>query len=109
MGVLEIERKNVAYTDNLRKYKLVIDGEQCGTIGRGETVTQQLEPGRHSVKLTINWCSSEKLTVDIAGDETVKLWCRPRANPLTVLWFITLGSTRYIRLGYAGPDRSARG
>jgi hypothetical protein len=101
MGTVEIERKKLAFADNARKYKIVIDGDQRGTIGRGETVRHEVGPGAHTVKLTINWCSSEQLSIDVADGETVRLRCEPRANGITALWYVSFGRARWIRLALA--------
>lgn len=101
MGTLEIERKAGGYVDTIRKYRVVIDGEQHGVIGRGQTVTFPLEPGTHIVMLKIDWCRSTQLTVEIGLGETMKLWCEPAANPASALWYATFGRKRYIRLAFA--------
>jgi hypothetical protein len=98
---LELERKADGYVDRVRKYKLVVDGEQRGTIGRGETLAVDVAPGEHTVMLKIDWVRSQKLTADVADGETVRLWCEPAARPATGLWYATFGRARYIRLRLA--------
>ena len=98
MGRIEIERKAGGAADRLRKYKVLVDDEQQGTIGKGETLTLEVAPGQHTVVLTIDWARSQELTADVPDGEALRLWCEPAANPLTALWYATFGRARYIRL-----------
>ncbi len=101
MASIEIQRRDVGYVDRLRAYKVLIDDEHRGTIGRGQTLTLDVAPGRHTVMLKIDWARSQKLNVDVGDGETARLRCAPAANPLTGLWYSTIGRGRYIRLRVA--------
>ena len=54
--------------DMLRTYKIVIDGNEVGTIRRGKEVTFEVAPGQHRMWLRIDWCESNAL--DFASDGT---------------------------------------
>ncbi len=47
--------------DMLRAYKIIVDGQQVGTIRRGRQVRVDVAPGRHSIWLRIDWTESNKL------------------------------------------------
>jgi len=47
--------------DMLRTYKIVLDGNEVGTIRRGKEVTLEVAPGPHRMWLRIDWCESNAL------------------------------------------------
>lgn len=76
-AIVRLVRKK-ASRDILRSYKVFIDGRLVGTIRQGSTCEFEIQPGRHDVFLTIDWCSSPHLPLDIVPDEEVKLICQGR-------------------------------
>ena len=57
-------RRDSGYADRFRSYRIMIDGEERGEIGNGETVTIRIEPGRHRLSLKIDWCGSPTVEFD---------------------------------------------
>ncbi|MEZ5099479.1 MAG: hypothetical protein R3C15_06680 [Thermoleophilia bacterium] len=56
--------------DNLRVYRLRIDGDVACTIRSGEKATVKVPPGRHEAWLSIDWFRSPKIALELApGDE----------------------------------------
>src|SRR5687767_12871512 len=96
-STLQLERDST-YTDRVRAYKVLVDGLEVGTIKNGSTETFTVAPGRHDVMLKIDWATSPPLTIDVSPGGTVRLSCRPRANPLTGLYYATFGRNKYLRL-----------
>lgn len=105
MAYIELKRSHRGYTDRLRNYKVFIDGEQRGEIGLGGRLSMEVAPGVHEVVLRISWCRSPVVKLEVSDGETVRLRCKPRANPLTGLWFITFGRDRYIKLVRADEEQ----
>jgi hypothetical protein len=95
---IEIERDIGGLTDALRSYKVVIDDEVVGKIGPGESRAFNVAADSHEIFMKMEWLRSEKFNVRLTADETVLFRCEPRANPLTDLYWGTLGRHRYIRL-----------
>ncbi len=89
-----------AWSDRLRTYRFLLDGEVRGHIRRGATLSFEIHPGRHWAQARIDWTGSPRLEFDAAPGETVYLEVRPRPNPLTVLWYLP-GTTRWLRLSRA--------
>jgi hypothetical protein len=96
-GTIQLER-STAYTDKLRAYKVTVDGTEVGTIKQGTTESFPVAPGSHDVQLKLDWAYSPILTVDVPPGGTVRLQCRPRPNPFTVLWYSTVARKKYLRL-----------
>ena len=96
-STIELQRGS-AYTDRVRAYKVLVDGQEVGTIKNGKTETFNVAPGRHDVMLKIDWATSPTLTVDAPPGGTVRLTCRPKANPFTVLWYTLFARKKYLRL-----------
>ncbi|MGQ2992391.1 MULTISPECIES: hypothetical protein [unclassified Variovorax] len=54
-------RRDSGFMDFTRRYKVVIDGEEAGTIGNGGRFETEVEAGAHTLQLRIDWCSSNLL------------------------------------------------
>ena len=95
---ITVERQAGGYTDRARAYKLLVDGEEKGSLNAGESVTAEVPAGSHQVQMKIDWATS--LPIDVIADagQEVRLSCKPNANPLTVLWWSTVARNRYIDL-----------
>jgi hypothetical protein len=70
--------------DRLRAYHVIVDGDDVGVIRRGRTATIALTPGQHQVHLTVDWCRSPSVTVDVASGQVVSLSCWSNVNPWEV-------------------------
>lgn len=55
--------------DRARAYKVMIDGQEAGTVRHGQQESFQVTPGTHEVFLKIDWCRSPKLSVEVAGGQ----------------------------------------
>jgi hypothetical protein len=97
-GTITINRESAGYTDLLRAYAIWIDGNLVGKIGRGGSQVVEVQGGEHEVRLKIDWCCSPSIQVTLAAGENVELSAAPNAHPLTVLYYVTFGRKRYIRL-----------
>lgn len=93
---LTIRRTFVGYVDRLRGYRVEVDGEEIGRVENGGTFHADLPPGRHRVRLAIDWCGSP--TIDLDGSGDVDLTCRAAATPFTVLPRAIMTPNRYIAL-----------
>jgi hypothetical protein len=94
---IEIRRSLNRWTDRARVYKAVIDGAVVGQLRRGESNSFDVVVGSHEIFLKIDWCRSEKVTLDLAAGQKTLLDCAAR-NPFTGLYWIAFGRSRYIKL-----------
>ena len=60
---LTITRKK-QFIDIFRKYKIFVDDKEIASIGRGQTLKLDVEPGKHTLQLKIDWESSNKVEFD---------------------------------------------
>ena len=72
MSILKINRP-FGLVNGARKYKVYIDGDFSGKIGNGETKEFPVTEGEHTVKVTIDWCSSNTISCVINPDESKEL------------------------------------
>lgn len=103
---IRIRRAAGGYVDRRRAYRVILDGTTTARIKHGESVTLETDAGHHELHLTLDWGRSPSLKLDLAPDKEVELRCRPNAHPLTALFWITFGRSRYIaiEMGSATPD-----
>jgi len=95
-ATIQIKRR-AAWGDLLRSYQIVLDGACVGTIRQGKSHTFEVHPGHHELFLTIDWCSSQCLLIDVEPGEEVHLVCQGR-NALFALYNITSRANDYIQL-----------
>ncbi|MCX5674841.1 MAG: hypothetical protein NTX87_07520 [Planctomycetota bacterium] len=67
--------RDSGFVDAYRKYAILIDGRQIGSVKNGETKTISLEPGAHTLRLKIDWCSSNTISFDLTSNETARFRC----------------------------------
>lgn len=72
-----IKRKSAFLRDRLRRYKVLIDGEERGRIRNGKTVSFDVAPGRHTLRVTIDWAGSPEATVSLEEGDTVSFIVAP--------------------------------
>jgi hypothetical protein len=99
---VDIERRAGGYTDRARAYKVLVDGSEVGRIKAGESYGADVAPGHHEVQIAIDWARSPVVELDLAEGESARLFCKPNANPLTVLWYTIFARKRYVALERTG-------
>lgn len=106
MAEIVLKRPTGYKSDRLRAYQIYVDGRKIGQIKAGETKTIDVTPGRHELRLKIDWGASETLQVDLRDDDVARLVCGPRlkTSDSTLMdgyksaYWMTFGSRRYIDL-----------
>jgi hypothetical protein len=93
---IDVERLE-GLRDRARAYKVMIDGQEVGTIRHGQQQSFQITPGTHEVFLKIDWCRSPKLSVDVVGGQRVKVTCVPSGTIWTASFAIVFKPTSHIR------------
>jgi len=80
----------------IRAYVVELDGVDMGSLRPGESLVFDLAPGKHSVRMLIDWCSSPTILID--GDQSTELVCKPGSSAFTALFDVFARSDRYIKL-----------
>jgi hypothetical protein len=118
---LIVARAPEGWPDRYRAYRLVIDSKVHAKIRRGSQASASVAPGRHSVRMRLDWCGSQTLDLDLRDGERAYLTCqsgvrKARGNPfklkakLVLPLYLTVWRTRYIDLqtGTAGDASRLR-
>ena len=97
MSKIEIWREN-QFKDALRAYQIELDEKIIGEVRKGETISLDIEPGKHHLRLKIDWCSSPGVDFEIHTGQTVKFSCGNNLKPLTGFVYITFLRNQYLWL-----------
>jgi hypothetical protein len=94
---LTIERASGGARDRMRAYTILIDGSAAGTLKAGQSVTLAVLPGRHTVQMKIDWCTSRVLIVSVGPHAHTTLTCAP-GGPAIMAILNLFRPGRYIKL-----------
>ena len=72
MATLTIQRDR-GWADKLRKYRILVDDQEIGQIGQGETLQTQLDDGPHVIQAKIDWCGSHPYWFEHSSKDQVIL------------------------------------
>ena len=98
--MLHITRDS-AYADKIRNYKVEIDGAVIDTIADGASKDLGVSPGTHTLRLTIDWCSSNTVNFSLTKNETVNFRCSSNLKGSKVwlgIFYIVFLPHKYIKL-----------
>ena len=98
---LVIRRKS-HFTYAVRNFSIYIDGSKQDSLANGSQKTLILEPGQHTIYLTVDYYKSNPLEITLRPGESVALVCGLQtggANPLTA-W---LSKDTYLNLDFDQP------
>jgi hypothetical protein len=62
----------------IASYRVSIDGQRVGRLGRGKTKSYALSPGSHTLKIKILYCDSGDYSFRVAPGRETALTCRAR-------------------------------
>jgi hypothetical protein len=88
--------------DAIRAYQVELDGEVIGKINRGESVGFDIQPGRHRLRLKIDWCGSPDIDFEIQTGQVLKFECGNNVPALLDLIYITFLRNKYLWLRQVG-------
>jgi hypothetical protein len=98
MAELIVRRRAAWWRDRMRDYIVLVDGSERGRVGDDGEVRVHVEPGRHKVRLKIDWCGSPTVDVDVPEDGAQVLDCGPNATPFTAIFYIIFRTSHYLTL-----------
>ena len=68
---LIVKRDSGSYA-MFRKFKILVDGNPIGKIGRNETITLEVPSGQHTVSVKIDWVETNRISFDFdSGDKSI--------------------------------------
>lgn len=95
------------WIDRLRAYQVIVDGKTVGEIFDGETRVFAVSPGRHQIRLKIDWFGSNILGLEVAEGDKATL--HAKSNLQGRIWlfyryvFFPYPRDRYLLIEH-GPD-----
>lgn len=98
MTKIIVRRTKAIWQDRARKYNVLLDGKEVTRVSNGSEVEFEVEPGKHTVQMQIDWCSSQKFEVDATAAEPLILECGPNASPFLAFLYVTVWKNKYIWL-----------
>jgi hypothetical protein len=102
MAEIVVHRRSALWQDRGRDYRIVIDGAHAGSVANGEKIRIAVAPGRHTVRMQIDWCWSPEVVVDVGTGMEHVFACGPNANPFLAVLYITLWKNKYLWLRESG-------
>lgn len=72
--------RGLDYTNYIRKYTVIIDGNRVDEISSGETRHISLAPGVHSISLQIDWCKTAPLQFEMCDGTNITMHCGATYN-----------------------------
>jgi hypothetical protein len=102
-SIISLNRES-DYFAILRKYRVMIDGQNVGELPYGETRLFHVPPGSHKVQVRIDWWKSNPLNIDTCDRVTYYLECgcslRGWRLTLSLLfgWWFLFWPTRWVWL-----------
>ena len=100
--MLVITRRSSFY-DKLRSYTIYVNGEKCAKIGNNSKTEIDLPVGEYEIYLSIDWCKSNKLSINIEENQNIYLECYPRKKgkfPLKKIFSFLNNADDYIVLDW---------
>jgi hypothetical protein len=94
---VEIDRAANLWRDRARAYRVLIDDTRAGKVQWGSTLLLPVSPGRHRLRLALDFYRSPEADFDVQPGETAYFHCGPNAA-WRILYDATIGWRRYISL-----------
>ena len=106
-ATIRIQRDGGRHVDRARRYAVIVDDEVVGRIRRGESFDHRVSPGRHEVRLKIDWSGSPTVEVDIPEGGVERFRCAPAirrgTGPFEIIAKLTSKRNTYLELERLGP------
>jgi hypothetical protein len=93
-------KRDSGFTDRLRAYKVILNGNAIGEIKNGEEREFNVASGRHQLYLKIDWCRSNIIDFETHGN-LVEFECGSNLRGIKTLLsiiYITVLRNQYIWL-----------
>lgn len=96
-----IIKRESAYADKLRKYKIVLDGKVIGELADGQSKSFDAKSGEHTLRMKIDWARSNEVKFQSTENETIHFRTSNRMRGVKMLLAIiyaTILRNRYLEL-----------
>jgi len=93
-------KRDSAYADRLRAWKVVLDSNVVGEIRNGRQLELKVTPGKHRLQLKKYWCCSNIVDFEM-NDCDIEFQCGSNLRGFKILlsiFYVTIFSNQYIWL-----------
>lgn len=90
--------RGIEPTNYFRKYRVFVDGNEVEAISSGETKHFLLSPGKHTVKVQIDWASCTLVEFEISGTGNTELHCGASYNDWRCVFMGFINPSKWIYL-----------
>jgi hypothetical protein len=77
-----VTRKHSRWRDRGRAYRVLIDGLEVGKLRHGRSEEFDVRPGKHGIRLKIDWMGSDELPVNVHAGQTAAFVCEPNGRAI---------------------------
>lgn len=95
---LIVRRDKTLWKDAVRDYHVLVDGKSVAKLGHGKEARIALAPGKHTLQMKIDWCTSPQLHIACRAGETLAFDCGNDTHALLTLLYITVWKGKYLWL-----------
>lgn len=88
------------WANRARKIKVFLDGQYIDSISNGKTKEFNIESGSHVLQTKIDWCGSEKFTINILKNESKTVELSSFEHAKWIMPLATIISFLYLALSY---------
>ena len=110
MATIELKREK-GFKDAVRAYKVELDGQVIVSISGGESVSFNIQPGAHRLRLKIDWCGSNPVGFQINEGQVLSFECGNNVPSFLELIYVIFLRNKYLWLkpvDRAGPGMAGR-
>src|SRR5438105_10701211 len=98
-GLIRVRRSGGGGRDRFRSYTVLVDDQKVGKLRRGEEGEFSVAPGKHRLRLKIDWKDSAEWGVTLAAGEVGDFVCGPAGGAGgAVIGQLAAGEDHYIDL-----------
>lgn len=94
-------KRDSAYADGVRDYKVILDNQVIGNISDGQTQQFDISEGAHTLYLKLDWARSNKISFNANSSEELNFTCVSSLKGSAVLLAIVYATFlfwKYIKL-----------
>ena len=95
-----IIHRRKALADRARRYSIHLDNTAVATIADGQSIAIPVTAGTHELYASIDWCRSNKISLEIHAATSAEMFVSPRASGLLFAFYPILMflPSRYLKL-----------
>lgn len=90
MSVKLVLSRKSEWMNRLRPYKVLIDGQQIGTIGNGKVEEFEIPAISHSIECKVDWCFSNRYELQANDGEMVYLQVKSGMKAFWLLYVVLI-------------------